>query len=389
MSKNKDSGIATEHFRVSFQIDPAKSNLEEREFVGMASVFGSLVEGAFQPTIIEEGAFSKTLLEKKGKVPILWQHETREPIGIPLELTENAAGLYIKGKISKTDIGDKALTLLRDGVLRGLSIGFDPIKWNMEKERETDREWDAIRHITELRLWEVSLVTFGADPLAQVTEVRSQGPDEEHPRVPPGKKDGKGFEIQSLICPKDKWDSLADAKKWLKDHGYKTSGMDEADVSWRFRQRNPDEFLRLRTICINPGSKTKLGDCKVKAVGGPLKQALIDHIEVVFEDVKDVEGMAEQIEAIVEKITDLPEPLLLDEALEGKTISKKNTQRIQDGIKALQELLELAEPPEGDDASGKHPKKDERRTRALTAEVELMEVELAEAEANFAQTTTT
>lgn len=306
MSKNKDSGIATEHFRVSFQIDPAKSNLEEREFAGMASVFGSLVDGAFQPTIIEEGAFSKTLLERNGKIPILWQHDTREPIGIPVELTENAAGLYIKGKISKTDIGDKAVTLLRDGALRGLSIGFDPIKWSMEKERETDREWDAIRHITELRLWEVSLVTFGADPLATVTEVRS---------------------IQER------------------------------------------------------------------------KQAMVDHIKAIFEDAGFRRRLWNQadlssIEGIIEKIAELPEPLQPDEgiepdeALEGKVISRKNKKRLKEAIEALQELLKLAEPPEDDDKSGKPPIKDKHR-QALTADVELMEAELAEAEANFVQTTTT
>jgi len=349
-------------------------------------VFGSLVEGAFQPTIIEEGAFSKTLLERKGKVPVLWQHDTREPIGLPLELVENAAGLYIKGKISKTDVGDKALTLLRDGALRGLSIGFDPIKWNMEKERETDREWDAIRHITELRLWEVSLVTFGADPLATVTEVRSKQASEESQ---------KGFEIQSLICPKDRWDSLTDAKKWLKDHDFRVDKVDTTKESWRFRQREPGDFLRLRTICLNPSRKTEMDDCKVKVVGGPLKQALVDHIEAVLKDAKGVEGMAEQIEGIIEKITELPEPLQPDEGLEpddalkGKGISEKNKQRFKEAIEALQELLALAEPPEGDDdTSGKPPRKDNRCTQALTAEVELMEAELAEAEAKFAQTTT-
>lgn len=174
MGKNNgSSGIATEHFRANFQLDPDKSNLEEREFSGMASVFGSLVD-AYQPTIIEPGAFGKTLVERNGEIPILWQHDQGEPIGMPSVLEETPTGLFIKGKLSQTDVGDKAVTLMRDGALRGLSIGFDPVKWEMEKEKETDSEWDATRHIKELRLWEVSLVTFGADPLAKIREVRSQ-----------------------------------------------------------------------------------------------------------------------------------------------------------------------------------------------------------------------
>lgn len=80
------------------------------------------------------------------------------------------------------------------------------------------------------------------------------------------------FEIQTLICPKDKWESLDAVKEWLRDHNYRTDKLDETEDSWRFRQRDPDDFERLRTICINPGTDTALEDCKVKAVGGPLKQ---------------------------------------------------------------------------------------------------------------------
>lgn len=79
-----------------------------------------------------------------------------------------------------------------------------------------------------------------------------------------------GFVIQSLIFPKDKWKSKADAQKWAKDHGYKTE-VDETETSYRMRQREPDDFSKLRTICINPSNDTDLADCKVKAVGGPLK----------------------------------------------------------------------------------------------------------------------
>jgi hypothetical protein len=40
------------------------------------------------------------------------------------------------------------------------------------------------------------------------------------------------------------------------------------------RQRDPGDFVRLRTICINPGRDTSPGsdECKVKAIGGPVKE---------------------------------------------------------------------------------------------------------------------
>lgn len=82
----------------------------------------------------------------------------------------------------------------------------------------------------------------------------------------------EGFVVQTLIFPKSKWDSLEECKKWAKDHGYKYGDVDETEDSWRMRQREPSEFRRLRIICINPGMDTPMDDCRVKAVGGPLKE---------------------------------------------------------------------------------------------------------------------
>ena len=47
--------------------------------------------------------------------------------------------------------------------MTGLSIGFDQVK---------SKVVDGVRHLSELRLWEVSLVTFGANPQALVTAVK-------------------------------------------------------------------------------------------------------------------------------------------------------------------------------------------------------------------------
>jgi hypothetical protein len=51
--------------------------------------------------------------------------------------------------------------------------------------------------------------------------------------------------IQSVIFDKDNW-SLTDAKKWLKDHDFKTS-VDEKENTFRFRQKEPDQFSSFRT----------------------------------------------------------------------------------------------------------------------------------------------
>lgn len=141
-------------------------------FEGYASVFNTLI-AAHVPTIIERGAFKKTITEQWDRVVILWQHNSDEPIGRPLELREDERGLFLRAQLSSTPRGQEAAQLLRDGVVTEMSIGFDPIDYTIAA--------NGVRHITELRLWEVSLVTFAANAEAKITQVhqRSVSVDEQ------------------------------------------------------------------------------------------------------------------------------------------------------------------------------------------------------------------
>ena len=85
-------------------------------------------------------------------------------------------------------------------------------------------------------------------------------------------EEGKQFEVQTLIFPKTKWDNLASVKSWAKENDFRSDKVDETEASWRLRQADPDVFVRLRTICINPNRNTSMDECKVKAVGGPKKR---------------------------------------------------------------------------------------------------------------------
>jgi uncharacterized protein len=89
------------------------------------------------------------------------------PIGKPLEMRETDLGLEVVAKISPTERGQECLTLMRDGVIDELSIGFDPVV----AEDVQQADGSMVRHLKEVRLWEISLVTFAADTLAKVTEV--------------------------------------------------------------------------------------------------------------------------------------------------------------------------------------------------------------------------
>ena len=161
-----------EFLDLAAQLVTHSQKLGEGEFEGLASVFGSPVQ-SYVPTVIESGSFAKTLRENANRVKILLQHRVETPIGRPLKLEETPEGLYVRGKISDTKDGRDALVLMRDGVLDAMSIGFDPIRWEMRRHEDDGQDW---RHLSEIKLWEISVVTFPADPRAVITNVHSVQP---------------------------------------------------------------------------------------------------------------------------------------------------------------------------------------------------------------------
>lgn len=143
--------------KLQFKID--SFNEEEGIFSGYGAVFSNVDTGG---DIIEPGAFTKTLAEGWERVKILALHnDCWLPIGRPLELREDANGLFLSAKISDTSMGRDIKVLLKDGVLNELSIGYDPIVF--------DYDADGIRHLREIKLWEVSIVTWAMNPEAKVT----------------------------------------------------------------------------------------------------------------------------------------------------------------------------------------------------------------------------
>lgn len=134
---------------------------------GYGSVFGVKDNYA---DVVKKGAFAASIKEHKaaGSMPaMLWQHEADEPIGVWTEMTEDATGLRVKGQLClDTTKGKEAYALLKMGAINGLSIGFVSKKWDYDEDRE-------VRSLTEIDLWEVSLVTFPANEKALVTGVKA------------------------------------------------------------------------------------------------------------------------------------------------------------------------------------------------------------------------
>jgi HK97 family phage prohead protease len=117
--------------------------------------------------VVHAGAFAKTLADG-GRVRFLYGHDHRSVLGAPLELKEDAEGLFGRFRISKTRLGEEVRTLLHDGALDSFSIGY--------RARDFRFDEKAIRHLDGIDLLEVSVVAVPLLPRALVTGVKG-GPE--------------------------------------------------------------------------------------------------------------------------------------------------------------------------------------------------------------------
>lgn len=171
--ERKDSRGGREVRSYALQI---KATGDDGSVEGYGSVFG--VRDNYDD-VIAKGAFAASLQEHKaaGTMPaMLWQHDSGEPIGVWTEMVEDEKGLRIKGQLAlETVRGKEAHALLKMGALNGLSIGFMSKQWAYDRDTE-------VRTLTEIDLWEVSLVTFPANEKARVTNVKASPDDVSTPK---------------------------------------------------------------------------------------------------------------------------------------------------------------------------------------------------------------
>jgi len=152
-----------DHEIKAFRMEVREVDTDAGEFEGYAAVFGNRDSYG---DVIEPGAFAKTIADKAGVFPVLWQHDSWEPIGVSTEMTEDDMGLYVKAAVSREVArGREALGLMKLGALTGLSIGFQTIQQRLDA---------GVRYLTEIKLWEFSTVTWPANELALVTGVKGR-----------------------------------------------------------------------------------------------------------------------------------------------------------------------------------------------------------------------
>jgi hypothetical protein len=128
---------------------------------GYASLFGACDQSG---DVVSKGAYAaslKAMAADGRRVKMLWQHDPAHPIGVWDEVREDGRGLWVKGRLlPQVAKGREAARLIAAGAIDGLSIGYRTLRATKNDKGQ--------RLLTELELWEVSLVTFPMLPSARV-----------------------------------------------------------------------------------------------------------------------------------------------------------------------------------------------------------------------------
>lgn len=117
--------------------------------------------------IITRGAFLDTLSEKRERIAFCYQHDIWNPIGKIQEIREDDKGLWLKVMISAAE--DDIQTKIKECILKEMSIGYRVVD-----SADEVRNGIKIRILKKINLYEVSLVTIAANPLAVVQSMKSE-----------------------------------------------------------------------------------------------------------------------------------------------------------------------------------------------------------------------
>jgi HK97 family phage prohead protease len=143
---------------------------------GYASLFGEVDQAR---DMVMPGAFTQTLKQRGlRRIPMLFQHDPSEPVGVWLYLHEDFRGLWARGRlIPDVARARELLALVQAGAIDGLSIGYRTVRGQIDPRTR-------IRKLYQVDLWEISIVTF---PLLAGARVRAVKQALQTPKLSPSR----------------------------------------------------------------------------------------------------------------------------------------------------------------------------------------------------------
>lgn len=134
--------------------------------------------------VIRKGAFAKSIQERGAdslgnrKIAHLRNHDWEHQIGKIVELKEDSIGLMFVSELGRSSKGVDAFLDYQDGILREHSIGFNYIQDKIKFVEDSKLNDGGHFEIVEVKLWEGSAVTFGANSLTPVIDVAKSENDQ-------------------------------------------------------------------------------------------------------------------------------------------------------------------------------------------------------------------
>jgi len=154
-------------------VDPAK-----KTFTGYASIFGNK---DLDDDITMPGAFKKSISENgpngTNTIIVLNQHLSWQVLCKPKVLIEDAKGLYYEAEVtSGATFAEDAVKLIAAGLVEENSYGFQTVKSAIQQPSDDWETW--YRELYEVNLYEISPVTWGANPQARMQGMKSWTKDD-------------------------------------------------------------------------------------------------------------------------------------------------------------------------------------------------------------------
>jgi HK97 family phage prohead protease len=160
MSDKKISGMERRYIPAEMRVD------QDGKIEGYAAVFGEWADLGYFKEKIRKGAFKNTI--KDADVRALFNHDANQVLGRntagTLELSEDSKGLQFRVNPPATQWANDLQVSMKRGDIDQASFGFEAVKDEWDHNSEPIE-----RELVEVRLFDVSVVTYPAYPQTSVS----------------------------------------------------------------------------------------------------------------------------------------------------------------------------------------------------------------------------
>ncbi|OBB20608.1 HK97 family phage prohead protease [Mycolicibacterium elephantis] len=173
--------MLTKDAQIKLKVGP-DDGLTEGQFTAYASVFNNIDSYG---DVVMPGAFAKDLerWEKSGNpIPLLFGHEMRDPdfnLGHVVDAKEDDTGLLVTAELDLENPKAKQVyRMLKGRRINQMSFAYDVIEGGPASRRKEgdenadDPETETYYELRELKLYEVSIVTVGANQETEILAVK-------------------------------------------------------------------------------------------------------------------------------------------------------------------------------------------------------------------------